>query len=253
MKTILAIARKEVQTALVTPLAYVIIAGFLVVAGFFFFTLLQQYNAILAQAALYPDVKPNLNEWVVIPFYQTLQIVLVFLLPIICMRSLAEEKQRGTFELLATSPLTMPQIVFGKFIGLCHVVFIMLGFSFVFPLLLIITLGPEWLPILIGFLGLCLFAFSFVALGVAVSSCTKSQAVSGVIGLVVFLLFYVINAPAARLEGKLAEILNYAAPTTHTELLLKGVITGSALVYFLSVISFGIFVSVRALEAERGR
>jgi len=253
MKAIITVARKEIRSAFVTPIAYVALAGFLLIAGFFFFTLLNQYNSVLAQAALIPTVTPNLNEWVVFPYYQTLEIVLIFLIPILTMRSIAEEKNQGTFELLATSPIQVHDIVYGKICGLFVVVTIMLCLSFVFPFVLILFADPEVLPIYVGFLGILFFGLAFTSLGVAVSAFTRNQTVAGVVSLVLFLLFFVIDAPAAKLEGVMADVLNYLAPARQAEVFLKGVIDGSAMIYFLSVIAVGIFVAHRALEAQRVR
>jgi len=248
-----AIAAKEIKSSFSTPLAYVLLAGFLLLSGFFFFTLLTQFNEVLSKSQMLPTEKPSLNEWVVIPFYQTLEILLVFLVPILTMRSIAEERQLGTFELLATSPLSVSEIVFGKFLGTVSVVFIMLLFSFSFPFVLILFSDPEIMPIFIGFFGLCLFAFSFISIGIAVSSFSKNQTIAGFITLVLLLVFYIIGAPADKLQGTPAAVLRYLTPSTHSEILLKGVITGVDLVYFFSLIAFGLFVANRVLDAERWR
>lgn len=253
MKKMLSIAAKELKTSFSTPLAYVVLAGFLLLSGFFFFSLVQQFNSVLAQPNTMAVEKPSLNEWVVMPYYQTLEIMLIFIIPILTMRSIAEERQLGTFELLATSPLSVSEIIFGKFLGTASVVFFMLLFSFSFPLVLILFSDPEALPIFVGFFGLCLFSFSFVSLGIAVSALSKNQTVAGFITLVSLLVFYIIGAPAERLEGIVAKILLYLSPSAHSEVLLKGVITGTDLVYFISVIAFGLFVANRVLDAERWR
>ena len=253
MKNVLTLAGREVRSSFVTPLAYVIIAGFLLLSGFFFFTLLQQFNTVLSQSALTAGAPPSLNEWVVAPFYQTIEVVLIFLIPILTMRGIAEERKTGTFELLATSPISSGEIVLGKFIGLSVVVVVMLTLSFSYPLVLIAFTDAEILPIVIGFLGIVLFSVSFVALSLAISACTKSETVAGVISLVVLLVFYAIDAPAAKLGGSVADVLHYLAPATHAETFVKGVLTGSDLVYFLSVTLTGVFMANRILDAQNWR
>lgn len=253
MKNVFAIAGKELRSSFVTPLAYVVMAGFVLLAGYFFFAMLNQFNTYVSQSALLGNLNPNLNEWVITPFYNTLQFVLIFALPILTMRSFAEERQLGTFELLATSPISVQQLVLGKFIGIATVVAIMLLMAFVFPAALIVVADPEVLPVFVGLIGLLLFAFAFVALGVAVSSFTKSQTLAAFVSLVVFVLFFLIDLSATNVEGPLAEGLKYLSPVTHAELFTKGVITGSGLVYFLSVLLFGLFVAARAIEAQRWR
>ena len=253
MSTVINIAKKEIKSSFVTPLAYIVIAGFMLVGGFFFFSLLQQFNSILAQASMMPQLTPNLNEWVVAPYYQTLEIILLFLIPVLTMRTIAEERKNGTFEMLITSPISVSQIVWGKFLGLSVVILLMLAMSFFFCVILMTFADPEIYPIFVGFLGVVLFALAISALGVGISSFTQSQTVAGVVSLVLLLIFYVIDAPAAKLGGPVGSLLQYIAPTGHTQNFIKGVIQSEDIIYFLSVTFVGIFVSSRALEAHRWR
>lgn len=257
MRNALVIAAKDIRSALVTPVAYVVFTGYLLLSAFFFFTLVQQFNSMADQAALMPNMQPNLNEWVISPFYQTMQVVIVFLVPLLTMRAIAEERSQGTYEMLATSPISVGDIVLGKFLALSTVTAIMLLFSYVFPLVLLMkgdpAHPPDALPVYVGMLGLLLFSLAFVSLGIAVSACTRNQTVAGVLSLVLLLVFYVIDAPSTQVGGPVAATLKYLAPAGHAELLMKGVIQGSDLVYFLSVILFGVFVANRVLDAQRWR
>ncbi len=253
MKNIITIAGREIKSAFVTPLAYVVISGFVLLSAFFFFSLLAHFNVQIGQAALLPNITPSLNEWVVAPYYQTLEVVLIFLVPVLTMRAIAEERRSGTFELVLTSPLSVSEIILGKFLGISAVVLIMILFSFMYPLALIIYADPETLPILTGLLGLLLFAFSFVSLGIAVSAFARSQAVAGVLGIVLLLMFDVLDAPAKMLGGRWTTILKFIAPSSHAEAMLKGLVTGSDLAYFVSVMLLGLFVAGRALDAQRWR
>ncbi len=253
MNGALAIAARDIRSNFVTPIAYAVMAGFLLLSGFFFFTLLQDFNPLVEQAALMRELTPNLNEWVVTPYFLVLQVILIFLVPLLTMRSVAEEKHNGTFEMLATSPVSVGSIVLGKALGAAFVILVMLLLSFIFPLVLIFFTTVETKPILVGFLGLILFAWSFASLGIAVSSFTKSQTVAGVISLVLLLVLFSADAPAAQIGGRTAEILKYLAPTAHSEMMLKGVLNGADLTYFMSVIFVGLFIANRALDAQRWR
>lgn len=253
MRKALSIATRDVRSAFVTPIAYVVMAGFVLLGGFFFFTMLQEFNPMVQQAAMLREITPSLNEWVVTPYFHILEVILIFLVPLITMRSIAEEKHNGTFEMLITSPLSVGDLVLGKALGVGFVSLIMLVLSFVFPAVLMAFSDPEVPPIFVGFFGLVLFTWAFVAIGIAISSFTKSQTVAGVISLVVLLVFYSIDAPAQQLTGTAANALRYLSPTNHTELLYKGVIEGADVVYFLSVIVFGLFVANRVLDAQRWR
>lgn len=253
MGKMLAIAGRELRSAFVTPLAYVLFASFMLISGFFFFTLVQGFNALLTQSAMIPDMHPSLNAWVIIPYYRSMQIVLLFLIPLISMRAFSEEKARGTFELLATSPLSLSQMVWGKFLGLGLILSIILGLSFIYPLVLIFFCDPEIPQILTGFFGLVLFSQGFLALGVGISACTKSPLISSVLSIVVFLLLFIIDAPAENLGEPFKTLLLKLSPAKHSEVLLQGLVSSEDLVYFLSLILLGLFIARRALEREKWR
>src|SRR5258708_2334301 len=154
MRNIYAIFRRELLSFFVSPIAYFVITGFVLLGGYFFFNLLTMFNTMVVRFAAIPGRAqydaPNLNQWVVEPFYQPLIVVLVFLIPLLTMQALAEEKRRGTFELLATSPISVGEIVLGKFLGLATVLAIMIAMIFFFPLFLVIFSepGPELAPVL---------------------------------------------------------------------------------------------------------
>lgn len=256
MRQIAAILRREVLSFFVSPVAYFVIAGFVLLTGYFFFNLLLVYNMYLAQYRGLPFAgveNLNLNQAIVEGLFQTLLIILVFLIPLLTMRIIAEEKRRGTFELLVTSPLSVGQIVIGKFLGLSVVILVMLGLSFAFPLLLAFYGNPEVLPMFSGMLGLTLCALAFASVGMAVSSFTENQVVAGVSSMVVLLLLYVLHSPAESLGGTAGDVLKYLSPLMQVREMMRGVITLSSVVYFLSLIAAGVFVSIRALEAYRWR
>jgi ABC-2 type transport system permease protein len=258
MRPILALMRREILAFFVSPVAYFVITGFLLLGGFFFFSLLGNFNLIVEQYSRMPmggGENPNLNQWVIEGFFQTLLIIMVFLLPLLTMRIVAEEKYRGTFELLVTSPLSVTQIVVGKFLGLAAVVLIMCVLVSCFPFLLFM-LGdptPEIGPLLSGFLGILLCGFVFSSIGMAVSCFTENQVVAGITSMVTLLLLHVLQAPAQSIGGATGEVLTYLSPVVHARDMFKGVIGLKSLCYFATMIVLGIFLSQRALEAYRWR
>jgi len=247
------IALRDFQSYFRTPLAYAVLAGFITISGFFFFTMLSQFNSVMLQASVSPGINPNLNEWVITPFYKTLEIILVFLIPVLTMRSIAEEKREGTFELLATSPVSVTAIVWGKYLGVSTALFLMLLCSFIFPLSVIAFADPEIFPTITGFFGVILFSLMYAALGIAVSAFTKHQTVAGVVSIVLFLFIYVIHGIGERAGPIGNKIFTYISPSTHSEAIYLGIIASSDIVYFLSAISFGLFLATRALATQRWR
>lgn len=260
MKNTLAICRREILSFFVSPVAYFVIAGFVVLAGYFFFNLLGIFSVMFvryqAMASYNPGAEgPNLNQWVVEPFYFTLVIILVFLTPVLTMRLLAEERKRGTFELLITSPLSVLSIVLGKFLGVAVVLFVMCGLCFAFPLLLVYfgDPGPELNPILSGWLGLFLCSLAFASVSLAVSAFTENQIVAAVSGIVTLLLLYVIHSPAETMEGPGAAVLKSLSPVLQMQDFVRGVISLQSITYFVALIVLGLFLSQRALDAHRWR
>ena len=182
-----------------------------------------------------------------------MMVVLVFLLPAVTMKLISEEKRSGTFELLAISPIGVGSIVFGKFLAAGFVVLVMLALSFVFPLLLAYFGDPEFWPMVVGLLGLMLYALGFVSIGMAVSSFTQNQVVAAISSVVVLLLLYLIHAPAQSLGGTAGDVMLYLSPAMHTVEMIKGVIETNRLIYFVSLIAVGLFLTQRSLEAQRWR
>lgn len=256
MRNIWAICKREMLAFFVSPIAYFVITGFTLLVGFFFFNHLSYFAQMVEMSAMISlrgrDL-PNLNQTVIEGVYHTMVVILVFLVPLLTMRTIAEEKKKGTFELLITSPVSVSQIVLGKFLSIAIVLIIMLSVNLIFPALLIRYGNPEVLPIVSGFLGLVLCSLGFASIGMAVSSFTENQVVAGVVSMVTLLLLYVIQAPAESLGGTAADVFRYLSPVEQLQDLLRGIITLKSITYFVSLIVIGLFLSQRALEAYRWR
>lgn len=257
MKNIVAIASKELRSYFVSPIAYVVLTGFLLLGGWFFFNLLARFNFLLSvySAMQNPEAmtRLNLNEFVIAPLLHNLSVVLVILVPMITMRSFAEERRAGTYELLLTSPLTITEIVLGKFFGAFAFMLVMIGLTGIYPLLLAIYGNPEVGVMMSGYLGLMLIATAFVSVGLLTSSVTENQIIAAVSCLVVLLLLYVISWPADTAGDTLGGVLKYVSLTEHFSEMVKGVIDTKDLVYFGSVIVLALFLTQRSVESVRWR
>jgi ABC-2 type transport system permease protein len=257
MRNILAIAAKDLRSQFVSPIAYVVLTGFLLLGGWFFFNLLARFNFLLNMYLSFRNPEAmqrlNLNEFVIAPLLHNLSVILVILVPVITMRSFAEEKRSGTYELLMTSPLSVTEIVLGKFFGAFAFVFFMLLLTFVYPLILVLYGNPEIGVLLSGFLGLLLLATAFVAVGLLTSSFTENQIIAAVSCLVALLLLYVISWPADTAGETMGAVLKYVSLTEHFSELVKGVIDTRDLAYFGSVIVLALFLTQRSVESLRWR
>jgi ABC-2 type transport system permease protein len=257
VRNALAIAGKELRSYFVSPIAYVVITGFLLLGGWFFFNLVWRFDFLLSiySAMRNPEAQArlNLNELVIAPLLHNLAVVLVILVPVITMRSFAEEKRAGTYELLMTSPLSISEIVAGKFLGVVGFLVVMLGLTGVYPLILLLYGNPEIGMIAAGYLGLFLLAIAFACVGLLTSSLTENQIIAAVSCLVVLLLLYVIAWPSETAGGTMGAVLKYLSLTEHFSEMVKGVIRTQDLVYFGSVIVLALFLTHRAVESVRWR
>ena len=257
MRNVLTIAGREIRSYFVSPIAYVVLTGFLLLGGWFFFNLLARFNILLTiySAQQNPQVlqRLNLNEFVIAPLLHNLSVVMVILVPVITMRSLAEEKKTGTYELLLTSPLRISEIVLGKFFGSFVFVLLMVALTGVYPLILLAYGNPETGVILAGYLGLLLLATAFVAVGLLTSSFTENQIIAAVSCLVGLLLLYIIAWPADNAGETIGAMLRYVSLTEHFAQMVKGIIDSKDLVYFLSVIALALFLTHRSVESIRWR
>jgi ABC-2 type transport system permease protein len=195
----------------------------------------------------------NVNQQFVRPLLLNATVVLLFVLPMITMRTYAEEKRSGTIELLLTSPLTDLQIILGKFLGAMALYASMLLVTLLYVAVLFVYGNPEWKPIATAYLGLLLLGGCFISVGMLISSFTRNQIVAGMLTFGVFLLLWVIDWIGSFLGPSGEKIVTYLSITRHFEDFAKGVIDTAHLVYYVSFITFGLFLTAKSVDSERWR
>ncbi len=167
------------------------------------------------------------------------------------MRTYSEEKRSGTIELLLTSPLSDVQIILGKFLGAMALYAAMIAITVIHMALLFSYGNPEWKVVVTGYIGLLLMGGGFISVGLLISSLTKNQIVSGMVTFAVFLLLWVINWIASFTGPTTQSVLNYLSITDHFDDFTKGILDTKHLVYYFSVMSFGLFLTARSVDTER--
>jgi ABC-2 type transport system permease protein len=255
VSNILAIAHKELKSYFASPIAYIVIGFFALTFGYFFYVLLLFFDRQSMQmAGLGGAAQPvNVNEQMIRPVFQNAMVIMLFVLPMITMRTYSEEKRSGTIELLLTAPLTDFQIIMGKFLGALSLYGAMLAVTLVHMAVLFVFGDPEWWPIVTTYLGLLLMGGCFISVGLLISSLTKNQIVAGMITFVVFLMLWIINWPASFSGPNTQAVLNYLSITEHLDDFTRGIIDTKHLVYYLSFIAFGLFLTSRSVDMERWR
>jgi ABC-2 type transport system permease protein len=257
MRNILAVAGKELRAYFHSPIAYLVMAVYAVLCGFFFYSFAATYVVqTFRMQAMGGMGMPNMtiNDYVIRPLFQgVLSIVLLLVIPLITMRLYAEEKRSGTIELLLTSPITDFQIIAGKFLGALMLFGTMIVITFAYVSTLFIYGNPSAKPLIAQAVGLFLFGASLLALGMWISTFTKNQIIAAVVSFAAFLLIYVLNWVTAYSSGTVSKVLSYMALTTHFDGFAKGVVDLKDLVYYVSVIALGVFLTARSVEALKGR
>lgn len=256
MRNILSVAGKELRAYFHSPIAYLVMAVYSLLCGFFFFSMAGRYiNLTMRMAMMGGMGQPmSLNEIVIRSLCEgVLTVVLLLLIPLITMRLYAEEKRSGTMELLLTSPLTDFEIILGKFLGALALYAVLILITFLYVGLLFIYGNPSAKPLIANALGLLLYGGALLALGMWFSTFTKNQIIAGAVGMVVFLLLYVLDWGTEFSSSGAAKVLSYIALNVHFDNFAKGVIDLSDVVFYVSVIGLGIFLTTRSVDALKGR
>jgi ABC-2 type transport system permease protein len=253
MRNILAIAQKELKSYFASPIAYIVLGTWALLSGFFFITILSYFVRTSMQAGQFGPQSANVNQQVIRPFVQNVTIVVLFLMPMITMRTYSEEKRSGTIELLLTSPLTDWQIILGKFFGALGLYAAMLLVTVIHLAVLFIYGNPEWKPVVTAYLGLLLLGGCFISVGLFISSTTKNQIVAGMVTFGVFLLLWIITWIGSFSGPTVDQLTQYLSIVDHLDDFGKGVLDTTHIIYYLSFITFGLFLTSKSVESERWR
>ena len=254
LRNITAIAGKELRGYFGSPIAWVMMGLFAILFGYFYTVYLAYFvrQGMQAQFGGGPPTQ-NINMDMIRPLLSNASVLILFLLPMVTMRTYAEEKRSGTIELLLTSPLTDFEIVMGKFLGAVGLYAGLLGVTLIYISILFIFGNPEWKPVATGYLGLFLLGSCFISVGLFISSTTKNQMVAAAATFVLALLFWIMDWSSDSAGPTLGPLLQYLSITQHFDDFGKGVIDTKHLVFYLSFIGFGLFLAVKSVDSDRWR
>jgi ABC-2 type transport system permease protein len=255
MSRLYAIYKREIAYFYNSIVAYVVITIFVLLAGYFFYSLTAFFSMMSMQAMQNPMAAEQLNvtEVVLQPLFGNLSIVMLLLVPLLTMRLLAEEKKSGTAELLFTYPISDWDAILGKYLATLTVFASMLGLTLFLPLLLTRHLAPEWGAIFSSYLGLLLLGMAFIAMGLFFSSLSENQIVAGVLTFGLALFFLIIGWVTPFVSAGTASVVTQLSILEHFEDFAKGVIDTHDVIYYLSFSMFFLFLCSRVLESNRWR
>ena len=237
MRTVQAVAWKEIQIYFSSPTAYIVGLIFVALTGFFF---IRQLSNPFPEASLSG-------------FFQGATIILILLAPTLTMRLMAEEQKLGTIELLLTSPVRDWEVVVGKYLASLTFLLATVALTVYYVILLVVFADPDPGPIYSGYLGLVLYGAAALSIGLLTSTLTSNQIVAAVVAMGILLALYFADFAAANVSGLASTIISEIGLKSHFDDFDRGVIDTKHIAYYLLVTAFFLFLSVRALESRRWR
>jgi len=253
-RNIWTIARKDFRAYFTSPIAYIVIAGFMGIMGWMFFFNLSHFNAQNMQYQQFNMGKGvSITDGIIRPLYGNMNVIFLFLVPFITMRLFAEEKKLHTIELLMTSPVRLIEIIFGKFLSSFFLVSVMLALTIVYPIVLFATGNPELGPIVTSYIGTLLLSSCYLSIGILFSSVTENQIVAGALTFASGLFFWLVSWATQAAGPVWGEILTYLSLISHYNNFGQGLLNTSDIFFYLSFIGLGLFLTHRVLDSFRWR
>ena len=247
------IFKKEIRLYFASPVAYVVLTIFLLIAGYFFYSIFAFFTLASMQSAMNPQMGRDLNvtDGVMRPLFSNVSVILLLLMPIITMRLFSEERKSGTIELLLTYPVRDGAVLAGKYLAALTLYAVMLALTVLYPGLVAYFARLELGPLLSGYLGLLLMGAMFLAIGVLASSLTENQIVAAISTFGVLLIFWVIGWSAENAGGGFGRVLSHLSILEHFDSFAKGAIDTRDVIYYLDFTGLSLFLTLLSLQARR--
>lgn len=243
------IARREVGAMFLAPMAWIILAVMQTILGYMFLANLDNFFLLQPQLMQLANT-PGVTDIVITPLMQVAAIILLMVMPLMTMRSLAEEKRNRTLSLLISAPIGMSEIVLGKFLGLVLFIVILVSMLLLMPLSLYLGTSPDGGKLLSIYLGMLLLLSSFAAIGLYLSSLTENQTIAAISTFGVLLMLWIIDWLGSSV-GNGQSVLAYLSILKHHQAMLEGVFKSSDIAYYLLLITGFLVLTIRQLDRER--
>jgi len=234
MQQMLNIFRKEFKDYFISPIAYIVIAIFLLITGWFFFMTFFLYD----QAELRG-------------FFQLLPFIFSFVIPAVTMRLFSEEMNVGSYETLLTLPVSAMEIVLGKFLAATLFVAAMLLPTLLYPVTISFMGDLDWGPVIGGYVGALCLGGGFCAVGLFASCLTRNQIIAFIIGMIICFCLTVIDQMLFFFPTKIVAVASFLGAGTHFDNIAKGIIDSRDLLYFLSLVFIALFATNLVMEEKK--
>jgi ABC-2 type transport system permease protein len=246
---IFTIAGRELRSLFLSPLAWAILGVVQFIYAYLFLSQIDTFLALQSRLATLEGA-PGVVDIVVAPVFNTAAFLLLLITPLITMRVLSEERRNRTLSLLFSAPISMTEIIVGKYLGVLSFILVLIGMLALMPLSLLVGTDLDLGKLAAGLLGLTLVVSAFTAIGIFMSSLTEQPTVAAITTFGLLLLLWILDwagssgAPASGLLGYLS-VLNHYDP------LLKGLFSSVDVIYYLLITVLFLGFSIRRLDADR--
>ena len=244
---IMTIAMRELRSMFLSPLAWSVLAVTQLIIAWSFFTQIDFFFNIQQQLTTMPN-PPGVTDLVVMPTYEIASIILLMVTPLLTMRLISEERRNGSIALLLSSPLSMTQIVLGKFVGIVIFMLILVGMISLMPLSLMMGSTLDLGKLAAGAFALFLLLAAFSAAGLFLSSLTVNPVVAAVSSFGLLLLLWMINNTGSG-EGE--NLLSQLSILAHFTPMLRGLINSADVAYFVLFIATFLVLTIRQMDSQR--
>lgn len=244
---IMTIAMRELRSMFLSPLAWSVLAVTQLIIAWSFFTQIDFFFSIQQQLATMPN-PPGVTDLVVMPTYEIASIILLMVTPLLTMRLISEERRNGSIALLLSSPVSMTQIVLGKFVGIVIFMLIVVGMISLMPLSLMMGSTLDLGKLAAGAFALFLLLAAFSAAGLFLSSLTVNPVVAAVSSFGLLLLLWIINSNSGDNGDNLLSQLSILA---HFAPMLRGLINSADVAYFVLFIATFLVLTIRQMDSQR--
>ena len=264
MQGFLAIYKREVKTYFQSASTYVVLALLFLIVGVIFQDLMGAFSQMSMQAmgGASPfgqqQEAPNVTETIIRNLFQIILSLVMFTIPLLSMRLVAEEKNSGTFELLVTCPISDWSILLGKYFALVTVGLFMVTLSAVFPLIVVWAgqenqVMPEWPIVISCWIGLLLIFAAYAAMGVMASAFTDNQIIAAVVTLIGLIIWNILGAFQMENFPRAREVLKELAAQAHTENFINGSLMLKDFAFYILASFLFLFIASKTLDARRWR
>ncbi len=247
---ILTLARRELRSLFLSPLAWSILAIVQFILAYLFLTQLQEFLLIQPKLATIENA-PGITELVIVPLYGSAAFIMMLVTPLLTMRLISEERRNKSLPLLMSAPISMTEIIIGKYLGMLGFAAIMIFMMTLMPLSLLFAGKLDAGLLFAIVLGISLLLAAFISLGLYMSSLTAQPTIAAMSTFGMLLMLWIIDWAGNKADAAASGLLEYLSMLRHFEAFSKGVFNSSDFIYYVLFISLFLILSIRRLDSDR--